>query len=73
MATHGFWGEFYSAKDLAGIYRQAYTERLHQLFVADDIDDAEKKAILISMCGPATYQLIHNLQEEAISKLSIHI
>ena len=58
MATHGFLGEFDSAKETW----QAYTERLQQYFVANDIDDADKKrAILLSVCGPATYQLIRNL------------
>ena len=40
----------------------SYTERLAQYFVANDIADAGKKrAILLSACGPSTYQLIRNL------------
>ena len=60
MATknaHGI-GEFDSTRE----DWTSYTERLAQYFVANDITDAGKKrAILLSACGPSTYQLIRNL------------
>ena len=41
---------------------KSYTERLEHYFVANEIDSAEKrKAILLSYCGPQTYQLVKNL------------
>ena len=41
---------------------RSYTERLEHYFVANEIDSAEKrKAILLSCCGPQTYQLVKNL------------
>ena len=58
MATHGNVGEFkHGAEDWT-----AYCERLEQYFTANDVDDAGKKrAILLSGCGAATYQLVRNL------------
>ena len=39
-----------------------YTERLEQYFIANDISDASKKrAILLSVCGPTTYNLMRSL------------
>ena len=39
-----------------------YSERLQNYFVANDIDNDEKKrAILLSVCGSSTYRLIRNL------------
>ena len=39
-----------------------YCERLEFFFKANAIDDTEKKkAILLSVCGPKTYQLIRTL------------
>ncbi|XP_065891709.1 uncharacterized protein [Dysidea avara] len=39
-----------------------YVERLEQYFTANKIEDADQqRAILLSICGPATYQLICNL------------
>ena len=41
---------------------QVYCERLEQYFLANNVGNAEKPlAILLSVCGPATYQLIRNL------------
>ena len=41
---------------------RSYTERLQQYFAANDVRTAEKqRAILLSGCGAATYQLIWNL------------
>ena len=56
--VHGTIGEFNSdCEDWT-----AYTERLTQYFVANDVTVAEKKrAILLSACGASTYQLIRNL------------
>ena len=40
----------------------SYAERLEQYFIASDVDAADKKrAILLSVCGATTYQLIRNL------------
>jgi hypothetical protein len=40
----------------------SYTERLQQYFIANDVDGNEKKrAILLSVCGAATYKLIRSL------------
>ena len=40
----------------------SYTERLELYFVANGIEDATKRqAILLSVCGPSTYQLIRDL------------
>ena len=49
-----------------------YVERLQMYFVANGIDDdAKKRAILLSVCGPTTYQLIRNLaQPKKPSELS---
>ena len=60
MAQHGNIGEFDAARE----DWVSYTERLSQYFIANGIteDAAEKKrAILLSVCGAATYQLIRNL------------
>ena len=55
MAKHGSIGEFdRSQEDWV-----SYTE---QYFVENDVKNADKqRAILLSACGPATYQLIRNL------------
>ena len=40
----------------------SYSERLLEYFTANDVDGAEKKqAILLSVVGAQTYQLIRNL------------
>ena len=40
----------------------SYTKRLQQHFSASNIEgEGKKKAILLSSCGPRTYQLIKNL------------
>ena len=58
MAHHGTIGEFDPGKEDWA----SYTERLQLYFMADDVDDANKqRAILLSVCGPKTYQLIRNL------------
>ena len=58
MATHGVFGEFIQGQE----DWTAYCERLEQYTVANDIKDVGKKhATLLSTCGAATYQLIHNL------------
>ena len=39
-----------------------HTERLQSYFIANDIkSEAKQRAILLSMCGPCTYKLIHSL------------
>ena len=58
MARHGVLSEFDNAKE----EWQLYVERMEQYFSANDVTAAGKKrAILLSACGPATYQLIRNL------------
>ena len=59
MATlHGTISEF----DNSDEDWRSYTERLEHYFVANESDSAEKrKVILLSCCGPQTYQLVKNL------------
>ena len=58
MAVHGSIGEYSdSIEDWT-----AYTERLENYFTANDVEDGSKKrAILLSVCGAATYKLIRSL------------
>ena len=58
MATHGTTGAFEPSNETW----LSYAERLEQYFIANDVDAADKKrAILLSVCGATTYQLICNL------------
>ena len=58
MATHGSLGEFNSSKE----GWVSYTERLEQYFAANEVVSADKqRAILLTCCGPDTYQLIKSL------------
>ena len=59
MATHGSIGEFNSTQE----DWLSYTDYLVQYFVANGISEVGNKwrAILLSSCGTATYQLIHNI------------
>ena len=58
MATHGHIGEF----DRRAEDWTAYCERLEQYFLANDVaDGAKQRAVLLSVCGAGTYQLIRNL------------
>ena len=58
MATHGNLGLFDNSYE----DWDSYMERLTQNFVANDIKDATKqRAILLSACGAATYQMIKNI------------
>ena len=58
MAVHGSIGEYSdSIEDWT-----AYTERLENYFTANDVEDGSKKrAILLNVCGAATYKLIRSL------------
>jgi hypothetical protein len=38
-----------------------YQERLEQFFLANDIADVKKRAVLLSICGKSTYQLVSSL------------
>ena len=64
MTTHGFFGEFHAFfKDWT-----LYTEHLEQYFTANGIgfnqpQAEQRRAILLAVCGPATYQLIQSLTE----------
>ena len=43
-----------------------YAECLEKYFLANDVEAGDKqRAILLSVCGPATYQLIRNLAAPA--------
>lgn len=58
MATHGTIAAFSSSQETWTVY----VERLQQYFAANKIEDADQqRAILLSVCGPATYRLIRNL------------
>ena len=58
MAKHGRVEEFIETKETW----DAYVERLELYFQVNDIDQAEKKrAVLLTVCGPATYKLVRNL------------
>ena len=60
MAVHGSISEFNPRLE----DWTCYTERLEHYFIANGIkDDAldQRRAILLSVCGPTTYQLIRNL------------
>ena len=58
MTAHGTISEFSSAQETW----TSYVERLEQYLAANKVEDADQhRAILLSVCGPATYRLIHNL------------
>ena len=57
-ATHGTMSEFTPTKE----DWTSYTERLQHYFAANDIRSSEKqRAILLTVCGAETYQLIRSL------------
>ena len=39
----------------------SYTERLQQYFAANDVAEGKQRAVLLSVCGCQTYQLVKNL------------
>ena len=56
--AHSSFSEFSSSQET----RTAYVERLEQYLAANKIEDADQqRAILLSVCGPATYRLICSL------------
>ena len=58
MAIHGTIAAFSSSQETWTLY----VERLEQYSAANKIEDADQqRAILLSVCGSATYRLIHNL------------
>ena len=58
MASHGTLSDFDSDRE----DWTSYTERLEQYFEANDVVSAVKqRAILLSICGASTYQLIRDL------------
>ena len=58
MATHGTLGPFEQGKE----DWISYVECLEQYFAANDVIEADKqRAILLSVCGASTYQVIRNL------------
>ena len=58
MTTHGTVGEFDQSRE----QWPSYAERKVQYFMANDVkEDTKQRAILLSVCGPSTYQLIRNL------------
>lgn len=57
MATLGILKEFQEGENWT-----EFTERLEQYFLANDIEDnGKKRAILLTVCGSATYSLMKNL------------
>ena len=58
MSVHGKISQFIPSQESWS----SYTERLEYYFIANDIQDpAKKKAILLPVCGPSTFQLLKNL------------
>ena len=58
MALHGSIGPFVSAQE----DWTSYAERVAQYLTANNIKEAERqRAILLSVCGPATYRLFRDL------------
>ena len=58
MAYLGTISEFSSGQETW----TAYVERLVQYLAANKVEDADQqRAVLLSVCGPATYRLIRNL------------
>ena len=58
MATHGRIGEFNAQRE----DWTSYTERLQEYFAANGIEEAAKqKAVLLSVVGAETYQLMRSL------------
>ena len=56
MATHGTIAAFSNLQETWTVY----IEHLQQYFAANKIEDADQqRAILLSICGPATYRLRH--------------
>ena len=57
-SNHGHMGEFNNQLE----DWRSYTERLQNYFIANDIkSEAKQCAILLSVCGPRTYELIRSL------------
>jgi len=58
MVAHGAISEFSSAQETW----TSYVEGLQQYLAANKVEYAnQQRAILLSVCGPATYRLIRNL------------
>lgn len=57
MATHGKLREFDPSQESW----TSYSERLQHYFTANDIPNAKKKSILLTLVGPTTYTLTKNL------------
>ena len=62
MAAHGSIGEFSPGSETW----VSYIERLKQYFIANDIKgDERQRAVLLSICGASTYQLIRSVVSAA--------
>ena len=58
MSVHGKISQFIPSQESWS----SYTKRLENYFIANDVQDpAKKKAILLTVCGPSTFQLFKNL------------
>ena len=58
MSVHGKMSQFTSSQETWS----AYAERLGYYFIPNDVQDpAKKKAIILTVCGPSTFQLLKNL------------
>ena len=57
VAAHGKIGPFNPSTESWALY----TERLNYYFLANDIKDEKKHFILLTVCGPQTFQLLRSL------------
>ena len=57
MPTHGKIDSYVQSQESW----TSYTERLEHYFVANDTADDKKKSILLTVCGPSTYELARSL------------
>ena len=57
MTAHGKIGPFNTSAESWA----SYTERLNYYFLANDIKDEKKHSILLTLCGPQTFQLLRSL------------
>ena len=60
-AIHGSIAEFCLEKE----NWTSYIERLHNYFIANDVVAEEKKRVILSACGVATFKLVRTLVSSA--------
>ena len=70
MSVHGKISQFIPSQESWS----SYTERLEYYFIANDVQDlAKKKAILLTVCGPSTFQLLKNLLQPIKKHYTHHL